>query len=308
MEQSRLLAFIRNLFSCEIDSLPTNTLKTRPFSFDKMSWLSDYKDCLYQYTDKATRLQDCSRHIADHCPKHAQTAMNRLCDVHINMVNSDDPIKYINYYNNSEEKIKDFQIYKKCLRGVRESLESCTSIMKSSCQKTRIRSAKVLRMDMSSVEELLKQDHEIKVIYLIRDPRGIILSTMNTLLMAKNSLGSINNEAYGLCKKMESDYKTYKDLIRLYPERIRLVRYEDISENLVIASHLLYEFIGVIPSIEVDQHLNSISSSKENGGNYSQERQNSSETASAWRHKLSQDHREMVESVCEKVLQLGNYS
>ena len=290
-----------------------------------MSWMSEYRECLLSQVDKQVLITECSTFIGKYCPKHVQTSMDQLCDVFIDMVRRNDSDLYNQEYNipnitelSHEErqqtinagygiKYRAFQDHLQCLETVRAALQPCTPILKESCERTTIRSAKVLRLDLSTVLSMVDEDPDIKVIYSMRDPRGILLSTANVMLMAKNSRGSMQNEAYGLCRKMYSDIKTYRTMVLSHPNNIYMIKYEDIARDPLTTVRALYNFTGVPFDSSVEHQLLDMTYNDVSGSAYSQVRRNSSETASAWEQQLGAEQKKVIDAVCKKVLKYAEY-
>ena len=77
---------------------------------------------------------------------------------------------------------------------------------------------KILRLQVPLIESIYYALPNLKVIYQIRDPRGIVLSRNNSwdgyVLTFKTNL---TKEAEFLCKKMIADFKAIRELQVKYP-------------------------------------------------------------------------------------------
>ena len=65
--------------------------------------------------------------------------------------------------------------FKKCLMR-QANLSKCVPLLVASCQRSSVVTVKVIRLHMSLLEELMTADPGLRVIHLVRDPRGIMES------------------------------------------------------------------------------------------------------------------------------------
>ena len=55
-------------------------------------------------------------------------------------------------------------------------MAKCVPILRSLCSQSSLRAAKTVRAQMMSMDALLAADPEVRVIHLLRDPRGVVSS------------------------------------------------------------------------------------------------------------------------------------
>ena len=302
---------MNDIFSCNIYNLPTEALIPKSFSFDKMAWLSEYRQCLRTHVHKEVLVQDCSSLIAMHCPKHVQTSMNHQCDIFIEMVRRNDSILYRQSFDESDQhatKYEAFQKHYKCVLHARQAIQPCVPLLKKSCEKTKIRSAKILRLDLSTVRDIIERDPDVKVIYSVRDPRGILLSTTHVMLMAKNSMGSLESEAVALCIKMYNDIQEFKEIVKKYPNNIHAIKYEEIAVDPMTAVRNVYNFTGIAFHSEVERTFLDLTHNEQSGSAFSQIRKNSTKTSKAWEQELGEEQKKIIDQACHTVLELAKYS
>lgn len=133
----------------------------------------------------------------------------------------------------------------------------------------------------------------VKVIHLVRDPRGVMNSRKNMkegnldLLRRK---GHVADEVLDLCQHMDKTLKV-RSVSSWLNGRYKLVRYEDAAENPLRIAEEIYKFVGVDlpPSVAVWLNKNT---KHDEGDRYSRTR-NSKAAASAWRTQL--DYRNVLE-------------
>ncbi|KAA0192496.1 hypothetical protein HAZT_HAZT003984 [Hyalella azteca] len=84
----------------------------------------------------------------------------------------------------------------------------------------------------------------LQLIYLVRDPRAVINSRRSTVKWCKPRDLDCYSPAV-LCADMEDDLHAYKTFKKLYPDRVHLVRYEDLMANVSNQVKILTEKMGL---------------------------------------------------------------
>lgn len=96
-----------------------------------------------------------------------------------------------------------------CYAAYRSILHQCVHKIVTPCRRSSIRAAKVFRLTMTSLQELIKTFPSIKILYYIRDPRGIIFSRGDIGFISKPDpqfqVASVISEAQKLCARMHED-------------------------------------------------------------------------------------------------------
>ena len=94
---------------------------------------------------------------------------------------------------------------------------------------------KTVRLRMTLVEELLRDaDLSLKVIFLVRDPRGVMNSRDSMDWCSDSSAcGSVDV----MCKDLYSDVRYANELNEKYPNRLLLVRYAHFCSRLLTFAH-----------------------------------------------------------------------
>ena len=200
--------------------------------------------------------------------------------------------------------------YHECLTKtpLHKAVNTCISKLQGECNKTVIRAAKILRMRLSDTEKLLQQHPDLKVIHQMRDPRGALLSSQNSGLLAKSSKKKFTNEANLVCPKMLEDLTAYNYLKKLYPDNYLQIKYEDNAADPIKMLHTIYSFIGkeVTPSLE-KQIYDLTHSKTDKRGTFETHRANSNATAGKWRSKIKPSDKSIVDKICNVVLKTANY-
>ena len=127
---------------------------------------------------------------------------------------------------------------------------ACIPKVRSHCLKSKIRVTKVLRLRLDVTQSLLESDSSLKIVHIFRDPRAIMCSrALKTpwypLYLVGNYINFIENARY-LRMKMTEDYKAGKQLMTSFPDRVRLIRYEDLFYDIALVDGIKSE-LGIKP-------------------------------------------------------------
>ena len=104
----------------------------------------------------------------------------------------------------------------------------------------------MLRLPLDSAEVLLRENPKLKVVYLLRDPRGVITSQIKAkwFPFTGKTQQSVRNNAETLCSRMSNDIEAAKRLTKMYPNRVKRILYEDFGDKVGLAKQL-YDFAGM---------------------------------------------------------------
>jgi hypothetical protein len=180
------------------------------------------------------------------------------------------------------------------------------------CIKSNSRVAKVLRITGEDIDSLLISNTKLKVVYLYRDPRGIINSRLKLRYRPvwNVTMGTVKQIADGLCKKMEMDSKVIFKLIEIkYPKRIIRVAYEDIVKNPTQSTKDIFRFLEVNIS---ENYLNKVSDMGKHDGISNREwnsvfRANGLSTAMKWNQELSNLDKQAIDQSCALIYKRFGY-
>ncbi|XP_060069399.1 carbohydrate sulfotransferase 1-like [Ylistrum balloti] len=145
------------------------------------------------------------------------------------------------------------------------------------------------RLSISFASNLLDTFSNLKIIYLLRDPRAI----MNSRAQLNWGFGAIS-----LCNKMTYDYIESGKLKEVHPGRIYTVFYEDITTNPIETVRKIYDFAGYDYNAYEQLRLTKMTSSSEKGEAGNTNRRNSTETAFAWRNKIKENVLKETDKAC----------
>ena len=149
-----------------------------------------------------------------------------------------------------------WKTYRNCSKEPGATFNECLNRMKPICRNSKNRVLKVLRSTLDNHEVLLKELPNLKVVQLFRDPRGILSSRLSTPFY-RNKLKtdeSIEEDMTIQCRRMVYDIQVSEVFRHKYPDRFRVVQYEDF-DDLEHKAELLYEFMKLETTDESRQRL-----------------------------------------------------
>lgn len=250
-------------------------------------------------------------------PLHLMTRYTRIEDVNLtqalNLITGifTCDFKRNSYYVKWLEKNQFLLRWNKFLWNVcRFRPESCfdSSYMTQACQRSKYNIVKVVRLPLKHMEILWKQIAflNVKVVYLVRDPRGIYNSRKNMEWCNKEQVcADIGN----ICAEMRQDLEDFDRLKPVLGKNLHLARYEDISLDPLTASKKLFSSLKLdyTPSVSrfVKTHTKSHHQDVQNP--YSTYRANSSSTAFQWMQQLNSSEIEFAQHNCSDILARLNY-
>ena len=114
------------------------------------------------------------------------------------------------------------------------------------CKTAKHRVIKTLRLSLETTEPLLRQNPHLKIIHLVRDPRGIIHSQIRTgwFPMSEANQLVVKKNVESLCSRILNDIHSGLRLMNKYPDKVKIIQYEDFSDTFRIAQYL-YAFTGM---------------------------------------------------------------
>ena len=167
----------------------------------------------------------------------------------------------------------------------------------------RVAAARSIRMFVEEAVPLLHTDPDVKLVYYMRDPRGVLLSRWSLVNIAP-SISRIEQTASYLCAKMRLDLEVAHKLQDVYPDRIMLMRYEDLAISPVETVHALYKFLGTPIPGEVLNWIQYATHAVKSDGSIGTKRENATAVASRWRDALSDDAIDAIGRHCDDVIDI----
>lgn len=200
-------------------------------------------------------------------------------------------------YKSEQDEI-DFRKYRKCVESTREKLSSCIPLMKTACERAKVRAIKTVRLNMETAEYMFEQFTNLRVVQLIRDPRAVALSRMSQPTFRAKYSSSIPKEAELYCSEVLQDIKVRKRIEDRFPGSVMQIIYEHIVTNPVERINTVYSFLNETLTDEVKYWVIKNSDSA---------RSNSSRIAAKWQDKLSFKVAKKVTDTCVNLYEAVNY-
>lgn len=167
------------------------------------------------------------------------------------------------------------------------------------------RLAKVVRLSVSELETYLNQEpspqlKNWKIIYLVRDPRGVLSSRLN-MTFCKNEPDACPDPKE-FCQQKEDDLKRLEKLDVIYPGLFNVVKFEDLTANVYLETQKLFQFLEMPITRSVQTFLRTHTESDKEAHNQRATFRRTKEVASKWKKKLTQSEIDSITNSCRPLL------
>ncbi|KAK6180895.1 hypothetical protein SNE40_008861 [Patella caerulea] len=177
----------------------------------------------------------------------------------------------------------------------------CLPHLYERCQRSPVSIAKTIRTRMQTAVEMLQSNPKLKIIHLIRDPRGTLMSELRFGRFRKSELLTY---ATTFCKNVTEDL----EIARTHPDRIKIIRYEDLCDNPFLLSKKLYDFIGMEFTSEIKKYIHSVTSAgNEVNCPLCTSRADSKMASKRWRQQITIKDALTIDNVCSNVFHIMGY-
>ncbi|XP_068214375.1 uncharacterized protein [Palaemon carinicauda] len=244
-----------------------------------------------------------------HLLKNLHLQEGPLVEVVTNLIRSiltcnySDQDEYVSYMRNNTFLIDhNTRLWNSCARN--RALCFDKDYISKMCKYMPVNVMKTVRMGLSPVVELLQDPSlDLRVIHLVRDPRGSLHSRMQ--LSWCKSMACSDPET--VCSDLLTDLKLATSVKEKFPDRYLFVRYEDLSLEPEKKAREIMSFLDLTyqksVSAFVRDHTSLARRSKKKPGTYSTYRDSKS-TTFAWRGALNYTTVEGIQEVCKDSLQI----
>ena len=181
----------------------------------------------------------------------------------------------------------------------------CQKIVTETCRAARYRIIKTIRLSMNLVQTLMDILPNLKVIHLLRDPRGITNSRVHAGKRRMAHLTVPHSKA--LCNQMQEDIRIGNLVHKERTGNFKVVTYEDLAEKPVEGAKIIYEFLKITFDEKIENWVYNSSHASKDSGFYGTKRINSNITLSQWRKELSFNETMIIQKYCKDVLHLLGY-
>ena len=247
-EITAVASTLTSLLKCDFANIPVEILMhkfmdiNQNFFSSNTQSLKPYLECLFDHNRcncNPTR-QICGKLLKNICPTRFGEGYKRQMKCFDVLWRG---IADMTYFKNSEVDI--FYEYKHCMKRTNVTIhEHCMETLKGMCSSRSLHALKTVRMTMQSVEFMLEDNPNLRIIHLVRDPRGVVLSRQHTVSFRGLYSGDdMPKEAALYCTQAVEDIKLREVIERRYPGRTLQVVYEDLTQNPMHFAEKIYSFL-----------------------------------------------------------------
>ncbi|XP_012946106.1 carbohydrate sulfotransferase 4, partial [Aplysia californica] len=180
-----------------------------------------------------------------------------------------------------------------------EGVRQCLRELYVPCKQRRVTVAKTIRFSMTQAGKLLEADPAVKIIHLVRDPRGMFRSQRS---VADIKWGELPKESKLRCNRIMKDIHESVQLSERFPKRILTVRYEDIAERPQESAEQMYSFVGLRMTDRLRSYIHNITyAGRPDDCTICATRSNSTRTAYKWREGLDFASVRTIDQSCAQV-------
>ena len=155
---------------------------------------------------------------------------------------------------------------------------------------------KVIRLPLDRAAKLLIQFNNLRLVYLVRDPRATLHSRREM---------KWQTDGQEFCQQLAQAHHQAVELQNEFKDRFTILRYEDLAEDPVVTARQLFQWLRLPWLPQVDDFIAQHSSS-DSDGVYSTYRRKGSRIAS-WVNQTHWNDVKHLQNVCGNVLQLFGY-
>ena len=171
------------------------------------------------------------------------------------------------------------------------------------CEVHPVRIAKTVRLRLEAAEKLLQVFPGLKVILLIRDPRGFLLSRSKLHWCGPPSC----SDPKTTCGHLQSDLEAVVTLRKRFPSSVYLMRYEDVCLHPMTHIESLFHFLGFTLSAKL-RHYVSVHTHTEVMDSFKHgTRRDSKSHAFNWAKSIQREQLENIQGVCQRAMAKAGY-
>lgn len=177
------------------------------------------------------------------------------------------------------------------------------NFLKGACQLFPWSTMKIVRMRLRLLRPILEDAKlNARIVYLVRDPRGVMNSRFDTVKWCSSS---DCNDPQSVCNDMDDDLTSALQLKEEFPDLVYILRYEDMSLRPGNKTKELLDFLGLDFDPKMQEFLDS-HTTKNYDKPWSTTR-DSKTRVTYWATKLQQKQLKKVQDACAPVMQRFGY-
>lgn len=219
---------------------------------------------------------------------------------HIDLISLTDP--FLSIFTPEHKKYNDC-IKQNHNQSRIQIVKNCTALLNERCRNAKSRTIKTIRISVSMAGILLKWLPNLRIVHLIRDPRGIVNSRFEQHL---NDTSELSKSAKDLCNCISSDLAVFSELERCHQDRMMRVIYENLCQNPHIVVLQIYSFLGVRYTENVKKYVQRIFNGPSKKCHYCTDRGKAISNAYRWMSVIQEQTLEIIDYHCSLLYsQLG---
>ncbi|XP_045131714.1 carbohydrate sulfotransferase 1-like isoform X2 [Portunus trituberculatus] len=214
--------------------------------------------------------------------------------------------EYLNYTRSHAEDMLGHNkgIWDPCHRGPNFNTCFNSSFLSQACQMFPIQLVKTVRLRLNLTQLFLNDERmNVKVVFLVRDPRATMSSRYSSVSWCNDNPDCSSPEV--LCSDLQGDLKVATALGQLYPQRFKMLKYEDLATDPQTVIKNLMDFLGLEYSVETAQFVKENTEQDVNSP-WSIKRK-SSDRVNLWKKQLPLQEIHTIQNACESVLKTLEY-
>ena len=240
---------MERIWSCDFASLPLSTLM-HPFWFRFLEHVAHFEPYIRCISERGMNLSSLPICTKDHIEKTCGWRFNPSYRTQIEFCGSKMARSfYHDYAADSDDSALNFASYFACLESYRDTIAKCLPLLIENCRKRPIRLIKAVRAPMSLVAGFLDQQPNFKLIHLLRDPLGVVLSRyVNMWSRGFYDFGEVDfysRSAMSYCRRAYRDIMERVQLEKRYPGRILTLIFDQFANDPENVMKKAFQFVGV---------------------------------------------------------------
>ncbi|KAH9507425.1 hypothetical protein Btru_058048 [Bulinus truncatus] len=188
----------------------------------------------------------------------------------------------------------------RCFNEMRPGVDhlSCVYEMFRSCQQHNTVLIKTIRYRVKWAEPLLQTRPNYKLLLLYRDPRATLYS-QSTAIKNFNWTQELISISKIHCRRLEEDLRDAARLKKLYPDRVKCIRYEDGATDPHGYARGIYQFLGLDLNQRVIDYVTHLTNAR---GRITHNRfgieRNAKQAMSRWRYQADYNNIQVIDRTC----------
>ena len=179
---------------------------------------------------------------------------------------------------------------------VRPKINDCINGILQLCIIAKIKVIKFIRFRVKYSLVLLKKYEDMKIIHLVRDARGIFSSRID--IGPNPQLFSLLAQKY--CSQVAEDLTFSLQIFKQFPNKIRIIRFENIAEIPEETTKAMFNFTGLPFSKDILEYVKNHTNANSDNGRHGVSRQNANLTVNKWRYTLNLTTVNQLDMYCRK--------